>query len=890
MKKTATLNYFIAFFLLLSGVSLTSNGQATNAKDYYFYPKSGTYSYLSGGTTISAIQTDDVPSGSIPINFTFKYCGTDYTDIYASPNGWITFGSSASGTWPGSTSALAGLGKSVMALWDDPSGDGGNASYLTSGSSPNRVFTIECKNWLWDYSTSTPAISFQIKLYETSNIIQIIYKQESGTPAWDYSAGAMIGLGGGSSSDFLSLDGSGSSPSASSTVLTNTIKTKPASGQIYEFSPLPQCSGTPSVSTPTGPSTKVCPGVNFTLAENTSVLELGKTYQWKSRPASTGSFTNISGATSSTLVTSITENTDFQLVVTCSNSGVSTTSSTKTVNVLAKPAITASGPTTFCSNQLLTLSSASDASYTYKWVNVASGDIAGATTFKYDPLSSGKYTLRVSTTACTAGVTSADTIDVTVKPAPDAKINPSPSVTICTGENVTLKGSGSGNYQWYNAAGLISGATGIDYITGTAGSYKLIVINPSNACEDTSSITTVISTPAPTVSITPTDSANLCTGKPITINSSTTGSGLSYQWFNDATAVSGATTSILTTNAGGTYTLVVSAGSCYDTSNSFKVKLLPLPVPVITSVGSTKAVCPMGNDMKLEANAGVGYNYQWIFASVDIPGEINRTHPAYRPGSYVVRIIDGDGCIGYSDTFKVIPTPSSYPTVSPDDVEFCEGTKITLYSSSDKYSVKYHWLRNGVDLLTDTLLSYDADLDGAYSIAITDSFGCTTISDPANISVKPAPDQPIVKLTGSLLSTSVYATYQWFRNGKSIPGATARNYTIMYDGIYKVTVSNAGGCYISSDDFSVNGLGIDADKSNSAEVKLYPNPTNGRVTIEYPAAVNVSVKDLQGRVLLQQNNAKEIEVGNWADGVYFFTISTLDGQLIKTEKVVKTSH
>lgn len=881
----------LVIIILFSCIGKTF-AQATTAAAYSFNAKSSTYSALSSGTTVSSLLVDDGISGSISIGFTFRYCGTDYTNIYASTNGFISFGTLPSSVaYPGSTAYLAssgGIGKAVMALWDDLSGTASTAEpkYQLSGTSPNQVFTIEFKNWLWDYSTTTPAISYQVKLFEGSNIIQIIYNQESGTPYWDYTSGATIGISGGTTTDFLSLDDATTSPTASSSVLTTDITTKPASGQIYEFSPLPQCSGTPTSLAPLGPTKKVCSGVNFTLTEN-AIPELGKSYQWKSRPASTGLFTNIAGATSNSLTTNITANTDYQLLVTCTNSGLSATSATKTVEVLQKPSIDSSGVANFCDNQVFFLSTIADTTFSYQWINVASGDVAGATTNKFTPITSGSYTLKVATASCLPGAFSNDTINVTVKAAPTATINPTPSVTICDGETTTLMGSGTGNYQWLKSSTIIGGATASNFSSSVAGNYSLEITNTTNGCKDTSVVTTIVSTPAPTVSISPADSVNVCTGLSTTINSSSTGSGISFQWYNSAGLMSGETADKLTSSSADEYFLVVSAGSCKDTSNMVKLKLLPLPAATITSVGATQKICPQGSDLKLQAPGTIGYTYQWNKGLTPIPGAISQNYTVSDPGFYVVKVTDAYGCIKFSDSFQAMITPSTIPEILPSELVFCEGGHLLLYTLMDKYYTSFQWYKDGLALPADTLNSYVSSNSGSYNIEIKDSFNCKTISDDVVVTVYPSPTKPEIRKTGMRLTTGTYATYQWYRNGKLISGATSKNYDYTFNGFYSVEVSNSNGCVSISDEFEVSDeLGI--KHTVQKEILMYPNPTSGMLFFNEEYVI--SVKDVQGKTIMGNKLSTKLDMTQWADGLYFINIMDKANNILKIEKIAKQAN
>jgi len=79
------------------------------------------------------------------------------------------------------------------------------------------------------------------------------------------------------------------------------------------------CSGTPNAGTASISSASGCASTNITLSATGLTAAGGITYQWQSGPSATGPWTNIAGATSSTLTTSATANTWYQLVTTCTN-------------------------------------------------------------------------------------------------------------------------------------------------------------------------------------------------------------------------------------------------------------------------------------------------------------------------------------------------------------------------------------------------------------------------------------------------------------------------------------------------------------------------------------------------------------------------------------------
>lgn len=210
-----------------------------SANTYQFTALSGTFTEITGGTGVASIQTDDAQSAPINIGFSFNYCGTAYTTIMANSNGWITFGAGTtnSATMRGnSTANLGSIKPALLPLWDDLDGSSGTASYLVTGTAPNRVFTFQWKNWNWDWLSSVN-ISFQVKLYETTNIVDYIYRQEGSTGS---PSSATIGIGDNEATvGYLVLDNTTTAPVASSSTFTTSIATRPANGQIYRFKPMP---------------------------------------------------------------------------------------------------------------------------------------------------------------------------------------------------------------------------------------------------------------------------------------------------------------------------------------------------------------------------------------------------------------------------------------------------------------------------------------------------------------------------------------------------------------------------------------------------------------------------------------------------------------------------
>lgn len=484
-----------------------------------------------------------------------------------------------------------------------------------------------------------------------------------------------------------------------------------------------------------------------------------------------------------------------------------------------------------------------------------------------------------------------------------AKVNPLPTpsmvpstgpVQICEGSTTTLKGKGGNVFQWIKTgSGPIAGATDSTYTTGIGGSYKVIVKNGTTGCFDSTAAITINVNPTPTIVLNPLGTTHICADSSLWFTTVATGSGLTYYWYRNDTLISGATNDSLNTNIGANYKAEVRLGNCADTSDVSTLIINPLPAASFTKTGLTGAIC---KDSTLELTAlsvPVGSIYQWMRNGVDIPGATSQKYYAALGGVYAVRIEDSNNCRKVSDTMTIINTPMGIPNLTPKEATFCEGTLIKLYANAGPYASKYVWYHNGTLLPLDTLATYSTGLMGTYSVRVTDIYGCSLNSPVSTISIEPIPSKPVIVKTGTILRTSTpYTTYQWYRNGKILSGATSRNYNVLFDGKYHVVVTNAAGCFNVSDTLAVSlqGTSVQVIKTQEVAIDIYPNPSQDIIYIAAPIQVNLIVRDLQGKEITKKQNATSIDMKAFADGVYIFTITNSEGQILKMDRVMKSTR
>lgn len=173
-----------------------------------------TYSWtnMTSSTDIT-LPIDDRYSEYIPIGFTFCYDGIGYTRLLVSSNAYVIFDAvscaynqATSNATPGGSSdwsiaatvpnSADGPRNCIMFPWmDTDPNDGGTISYKVIGTAPNRILVIAYADVAYFDETDCPTqiLSSQVKLYETSNNIEILIKNRDLCTNWNSGSG-IVGL------------------------------------------------------------------------------------------------------------------------------------------------------------------------------------------------------------------------------------------------------------------------------------------------------------------------------------------------------------------------------------------------------------------------------------------------------------------------------------------------------------------------------------------------------------------------------------------------------------------------------------------------------------------------------------------------------------------------
>ena len=137
---------------------------------------------------------------------------------------------------------------------------------------------------------------------------------------------------------------------------------------------------------------------------------------------------------------------------------------------------------------------------------------------------------------------------------------------------------------------------------------------------------------------------------------------------------------------------------------------------------------------------------------------------------------------------------------------------------------------------------------------LTNSLGCDSII-MLNITINHIDTSTSVNFP-TILANYALASYQWFdceNNYTAIPGETNQSFTPTTNGSYAVQLTD-NNCIDTSSCVQISTLNIDNEHAN--QVKIYPNPTSGKVIVELGQLKNVSIKiyDNTNKLIYSENN------------------------------------
>lgn len=671
-----------------------------------------------GATNV--VLSDDSGTGALPIGFTFCFFGNSYTQFYIGSNGWVSFSPGQSTAFTSAaipSTAFSVPRNCVMGPWQDwhPGIAGGPyICYQTLGTAPCRRLVVSWRN-VPMYSCTSLKGTFQIILYETTNLIENHITNKPNCPSWAGGTGVQgihnlagnvgITVPGRNSTQWTATNdawryvpngavvtptlswyvvgnpvpfATGSSVVVTPAITGNSYTCKQDYGQcnagfeICSAMPgngpdtvfvLPQAAIIPTITAPT------CAGIGSPTTISCAPTSATNTYMW--------SGPSIVGPNNSPTIT-INGPGNYTCAISSTNSACNGTAA---VSIALQPTVTiASSSPSMCaynsnnSPNSVSLTASGAPNYTWSGFSGVANTYSSTTTPFITlaptlPVGIGTVMVEGSNGTCSNSAV----YSIAIVPNPSISItNPS----VCAGNTVDIIASGASSFTW-NPSGSNNATLNVT-APNTATVLAYSAIGSSLGCNSTTenAIITVIANP--TVNVAPTTNT-ICYGQ--SLNLTATGAN-NYTWTPPNTlSIPNGPNVVASPSVTTNYTVIGEASTCTTTA-FYQVSVVTLPS--IVTAPNTFTICQY-DKVNIYANGASSYTWSPIAGlNTSTGGQVT----AYPNVTTVYNITGNNGaCNAFGQvTVYVVPFPNV--NISTPNQKICEGQSTTIFASGAQ---SYSW-------------------------------------------------------------------------------------------------------------------------------------------------------------------------------------------------------
>ncbi|MDZ4756909.1 MAG: PKD domain-containing protein [Bacteroidota bacterium] len=557
----------------------------------------------------------------------------------------------------------------------------------------------------------------------------------------------------------------------------------------------------------------------------------------------------------------------------------------------------------------LDFSSITAGSYTLLWdFGDGTTDTTSSPSHSYN--NAGKYTTSLII-ASDMGCMDTSSVDVSVMPSVNKTMYISNTSACFNGNSFMFADSStlsSGSYSrmWDFGDGNTDTAAMPTHSYANAGIYTAnLILTTDSGCVDTASVKINVN-PEPSAKFGINMNTSCFNGNGfVFIDSSSIASGsYSLLWnFGDGkTDTIGNTTHSYT--AAGTYNVSLKITSDMGCTASVAANVT-IYSQLTAKIGvNNSSQCIIGNNFKFTDSSTIAsgsYTRLWNFGNgitdtAASPSIIYATAGVYNVS---LTIISDKGCTEITTvTIRLNPNPTVVASAN-GPTTFCTGGTIMLTVTTGLGN-SYQWKRNGTVISggIDTMLIVNTS--GSYTVTATNSSGCSSTSNTITVSV--TTKQSLGSITGNTTvnvpNVETYSvafvsgsSYTWVVSGGNIISGQGSNaIQVQWSKIGTGFVKVVAPCY----DTAILNISIPtgiAMVSTSGNVEVFPNPTNGLVTIKLPEGNvynTIRVYDLAGKLVLTHNLNGEkqlnINLEAFTQGVYM--IEMIGNDIISKEKII----
>ena len=555
--------------------------------------------------------------------------------------------------------------------------------------------------------------------------------------------------------------------------------------------------------------------------------------------------------------------------------------------------------------------------YTYLWSD-------GQTTQTASGLAVGNYTVIISDGNGCSGTASALVNGVGLAPDPSGPIA-GPS-GVCRNQSGIVFSvapvSGATNYSWTIPSGALGASTTNSITLSFDNSYSggFICVTPSNTCGSSASACINI----PVITIRPAQpgfivgNPNPCGPNIITYSIPAIANALSYTWSVTGTGVvilsgQGSNSVQVSFPAGfGQAVLRVFASNCIGTTSTRSTTLTGIPAQSSALFGPAY-VCAGASAVaySISAAIGAGSSYAWTTSGDITPtGTQGTTSMTFDFGAGfttgTINVTTSSLCGSFTKNYTIRSTAFQPGSIAGHGANLCGQTGVTYSIAPLTGATSYSWaVPSGVTITANTgtsiTVNFESSFTGSGNICVSANNSCgPSIARCFLVTALPAVPTSIGGLasvckTANSVSYTVspvsWAThYSWYSSngvilttiGTGLSATADFRYSTSNSSTLTVRANNA--CGIGQPLNKVVAIDINcreaiAQVSDFENTRLYPNPSNGKITLNFFSEISedyaLRVIDIMGQTLISAQiksifglNTKEIDLSSLARGVY----------------------
>ena len=404
------------------------------------------------------------------------------------------------------------------------------------------------------------------------------------------------------------------------------------------------------------------------------------------------------------------------------------------VNDVSSVTVEAFGDTAFCGGtaMLWAIAQGGAGSHTFSWSNGMTTD-----TIFVSPTATTTYTVTSNDFCASTVPEPTDEVTVTIDPTPVSDAGP--DQIYCTGDPVTLSGSGGATYNWYQLPAMTNIGSAATVTFNAVGDTDLMLVAWFGACSDTDyvSLTELPASPAEAVGDT-----SICAGQSTTLNV-VGGAGSTFNWSPVAGLSNAFVQNPTATPTSSTIYMVTitSASGCVKTDS---VEVLIYPIPEVDFLVSDVCFNTISNFQNLSSiAAGSIFSYSWDFGDGTVSTDLNPTHSYNDAATYSVELL-AISAVGCTDSLTISTSVNPLPMADFNFANDCEDKQITFSDLSTVTTGQisnWNWnFGNGNSSAAQNppVQSYPADGFYQVSLTVATEFGCSD-STTQTIEIYPVP-------------------------------------------------------------------------------------------------------------------------------------------------------